>query len=134
MKLPDWEARLSALVTQAHARPFAWGVHDCCLWASDCVLAQTGMDPADGLRGTYATAAQALALVDELGGMPAIGDRTGAPIPALMALHGDIGLVRNGGREMLGLCNGTHWLIVGPAGLLVAPLSEAAQAWRVGHG
>ena len=133
-KLPDWETRLSAVVTQALPRPFEWGVNDCCLWAADCVQAQTGADPAADLRGTYSDARGALALVQRLGGMRAIGDMTGSPIPALMATHGDIGLVRHEDHDLLALCNCTHWLAVGPYGLVVLPLTLAVHAWRVGHG
>lgn len=133
-KLPDWEASLSALVTQALPRPFAWGAHDCCTWAADAVLAQTGADPAEGLRGTYDDARTALALVQRLGGMAEIGSRCGRPIPPLMAAHGDIGLVHHEGRELLAVCGGAHWLATGPAGLLALPLHLAINAWRVGHG
>lgn len=133
-KLLDWETRLAALVTQAHSRPFAWGEHDCCLWAADCVLAQTGTDPADGLRGTYADARAAAALVERLGGMAEIGARGGAEIAPLMATHGDIGLAEHAGRELLALSNGDHWLVVGTDGLLYLPVTAASRAWRVGHG
>jgi hypothetical protein len=133
-KLSDWESRLAALVTQAHSRPFAWGQRDCCLWAADCVKAQTGTDPAEGLRGTYATARAAMALVEQLGGMAEIGARCGTEIHPLMAMHGDIGLVQHEGRELLALCNGDHWLVVGPEGLLHLPVTVAVLAWRVGHG
>lgn len=132
-KLDDWEARLAAVVTQAHHRPFAWGEHDCCLWAADCVQAQTGQDPAAELRGTYADARGAIALVEQLGGLAAIAERAGPSVPALMAAHGDIGLVQHEGRDLLALCNGDCWLVVGPFGLLVLPLTAAVKAWRVTH-
>lgn len=50
-RAPDWRARLAALVEQRRAAPFVWGAHDCCLWASDAVLAMTGLDVAAPLRG-----------------------------------------------------------------------------------
>lgn len=132
-KHPEWEARLAAVVTQAHARPFAWGVHDCCLWAADCVQAQTGEDPASDVRGAYDNARDAAALIKQHGGMAALGVRAGAPIPPLLATHGDIGLASHEGRELLVLCNGDHWLATGPCGLVVLPLQLAINAWRVGH-
>ena len=55
-----WRQQLDALIASRMAAPFAWGAHDCCLFAADAVLAQTGEDPAAEFRGTYASAAEAL--------------------------------------------------------------------------
>lgn len=132
-KLADWESRLSALVTQAHTRPFAWGSHDCCLWAADCVLAQTGIDHGEGIRGTYADAREAIAMLDSMGGLDGVGSLFGSRIPPLSVMHGDVGVVRCGDRDLMGLCNGDHWLVTGTNGLLLVPLGDASMAWRVGN-
>ena len=133
-KLTDWETRLTAQVTQAHSRPFAWGSHDCCLWAADCVQAQTGIDHAADVRGTYATARESVAVLDGMGGLEGVGERLGKSIPPLMATHGDIGIVEIDGRDMLALCNGDHWLVCATHGLVTVSLEMASCAWKVAHG
>jgi hypothetical protein len=54
-RLELWPSRLDAVIQAAATRPFAWGEHDCCTFAADCVEAVTGTRvwPAD--FGTYTT-------------------------------------------------------------------------------
>jgi len=52
----DWASRLLALITERRSTPFAWGQHDCALFACDAVKVMTGVDPARGLRGKYRSA------------------------------------------------------------------------------
>lgn len=129
-----WRGRFDALVQQRMATPFAWGVHDCCLWAADCVLATTGHDPAAPFRGRYSTAAGALALLDELGGLHAVGAMAGPQCPPRASAVGDVGLVQHAGRDLLAVCIGAGWLAPAAAGLALLPLEAATHAWRVQHG
>lgn len=131
---PNWHQRLDALVGASLRRPFVWGEHDCCLFAADAVLAITGTDPATGLRGTYRTEAQAQALLQQLGGLQAIGARAGQAVAPLMAQAGDVGLVNDGQRDLLAVCTGPHWLAPCRRGLAVLPFNTASMAWRVPHG
>ncbi|WP_423144303.1 DUF6950 family protein, partial [Proteus mirabilis] len=39
MRHPQWTTRLPETLKNAINRPFVWGEHDCCLFASDCVIA-----------------------------------------------------------------------------------------------
>lgn len=133
-KLPDWAQRLDALVAQAQLRPFEWGVHDCCLWAADAVQAQTGLDPAADLRGTYSDAAGAARVLRAHGGLRGVAVRGGAPIAPLFAATGDVGLVRDERRPLLAVCAGIHWLAVTSAGLRALPFSAALMVWGVGRG
>lgn len=133
-RLPDWHIRLHALVQERQAKPFAWGEHDCALWAADVVHALTGEDPAKEWRGTYSTALEAARVLRELGGMEAMATRTlGEPIAPLMARVGDVGLLESCGRECFAVCNGDHWMAPGEHGLDVADLYAAKKAWRVGE-
>lgn len=143
-RMSDWPMILAALI-EAERRPFAWGRHDCCTFAADCVLAITGRDPLADLRGQWRTRTQALALLKRLGGLQqAVTDRLGPPLPnALLAQRGDIVLIaapdeaRPGFDQALALCTGQ--LLLGPAarGLgrvhLARPSggTPALAAWRV---
>lgn len=126
-----WRQRLDALIAARMATPFAWGTHDCCLFAADAVLAQTGEDPAAEFRGTYSDAASALGLLQDLGGLPAVAARAGDPIPPLCARVGDIGLVEYEGRASLAVCAGPVWLVPAEQGLAALPIDCAIAAWRV---
>lgn len=53
MRIEGWEARLAGLVEARRRVPFAWGTNDCISFASDAVLALTGVDPLAQWRGTY---------------------------------------------------------------------------------
>jgi hypothetical protein len=126
-----WRQQLDALIASRMAAPFAWGAHDCCLFAADAVLAQTGEDPAAEFRVTYADAREALELLTELGGLSAVAARAGDPIAALCAQVGDIGLVEHDGRELLAVCAGPVWLVPAEQGLAALPIDSATSAWRV---
>lgn len=128
---PDWPTHLHALVTARMRAPFAWGQHDCVLWAADCVQAITGIDLAAAHRGQYSTALGAMRIVPEGG----LGELVGQYLPPLdvrRAVTGDIMLVRIGGQDSLAVVNGGA--AVGPAehGLESVDLRAAVAAWKVG--
>jgi hypothetical protein len=131
IQLFPWSVRLDALIAARMAAPFAWGTHDCCLFAADAVLAQTGVDPAAEFRGMYVDARGAVALLTDLGGLQAVAARAGESIPALCAQVGDIGLVEHEGRELLAVCAGPVWLVPAEQGLTALPIDSATSAWRV---
>jgi len=47
------ELALSTYLAQCEGRPYAYGEHDCALFAAGAVLAMTGEDPAGPFRGRY---------------------------------------------------------------------------------
>jgi hypothetical protein len=132
-RLPDWQARLAALVAHAHIRPFAWGERDCCLWAADAVLAVTGNDPAIGIRGTYRTERAAYLILAAHGGLRGLGDRIGPRIRPAFAIAGDVGIVRATEKPMAGVCIGDVWMVSASSGLRAFPLGAVRMAWGVGH-
>ena len=84
---------LNEFLARARQREFIWGVHDCCLFAADWVLEQTGVDPAAQFRGTYSSEAEAQALIAD--GMPALIDQVmqrGEPpiLAVVMTAHGEV--------------------------------------------
>lgn len=127
----DWHARLILLIESRRSLAFAWGSNDCCLWVADAVLAMTGHDPAVDLRGTYCTARGATSALRRVGGLEGAGARCGAPIAALCAATGDIGLVHDSARGVLAVCAGEVWLVISRAGLAMLPLQSVQKSWRV---
>lgn len=59
-RLPDWPARLAAVIRDNWDAPFDWGEHDCIQWTGKCVGAQSGFDPLERFRGTYSSPIGAL--------------------------------------------------------------------------
>ena len=130
-RLQDWQSRLGALVNSRLAAPFAWGTHDCCLWAADAVLATTGRDLAGDLRGTYRTAGQAAEVLHRHGGVVGLAvARLGPVVPAALAQPGDVGLITVDHRHTLAVCGGAHFLAAGSAGLVSIPAAQVIRAWR----
>lgn len=130
-RLHDWQLRLEACLAERWAKPFEWGVLDCCLFAADCVEAVTGVDPAADFRGSYDSKAGAYRLVSRLGGFRAMaGARLGAEIPVAMAQAGDIGFVGDDSAGSMVVCGGAHWLGISEAGVAWVPVSDVVIAWR----
>lgn len=135
-RFQDWPRRLDEAIAVARVQRFAWGRHDCCLFAADCVLAITGEDPAAAWRGQYDNAAAGYALltarhkgdlaraVDEV-----LGERLGSPA---FAQRGDVVMVDTPGGLALGVCTGRYHVVpTEPEGLVTLRLSQAICAWRV---
>ena len=131
-RLHDWQIRMETFLHQRTAQPFAWGSNDCAIFASDCVMAITGQDPAPpGLR-KHRTAKQAYRAIERHGGLPAIATLAlGEPIGAAMAGVGDVVLVSAGKRDALAICNGATALTPSAIGLVPVPMAGARMAWRV---
>lgn len=133
----DWPERLVAVVQQAQARPFRWGEHDCALFVADCVKAMTGVDVAEGLRGSYQDRpgairrlAERFAVLDLRG----LGTRLfGAPIAPALAQRGDVALVMLEGQGSAGVVLGPTVAAPGRRGLLHVPLERAEIVWGVGR-
>ena len=140
-RLPGAAEALAALMAQRQAVPFAWGTHDCVMWAADAVHAQVGIDPASAFRGRYATALQAQRVITLAGGsLHAVATRAlGAPLlNPMLACAGDIGLVQGTAsadwpdRATLAVCLGAWYVAPAARGLGLYPLTAATAAWKVG--
>lgn len=129
-----WHLQLDAFMALRGRTPFNWGEHDCCLFAADAVQAMTGVDHATDWRGKYHTEAQAAVVLEQLGGLEKCGAMAGPEIPPLTVRAGDVGLVSDGQRELLGVCVGANWMVPAKYGLAALPLTAARKAWRVPRG
>lgn len=141
-RFDDWPGRLLALIAERRAVPFAWGRHDCALFACDAVEAMTGVDPAKGLRGTYRSAPGARRALKDFagGGITAtarkIAKAHGCPeVPVLLARRGDLAIVAtgqsDGPRLSLGVVMGEEVMVPGVHGMAAVPVGGARRAWRI---
>ena len=129
----DWPERLDALLRERAEWTFVWGVHDCCTFCADAVLAITGEDVMGTLRQRYQTAFEALGLTQELGGLKAaVSSLLGEPCDPAFCTVGDVLLIANDDREVVALCNGQTAVVVGMHGLITIPEPVVLAGWRVG--
>jgi len=142
----DWPERLLAFIESRRRTAFAWGEHDCALFACDAVLAMTGIDPAAWFRGRYRDRRTAYAALGDFLGLGAkaapraalgavcarLANSHGWPeVPSAFAQRGDVGLLDLRGRETLAICMGAVFVAAGPGGLVFIPHGHARRAWRV---
>ncbi len=135
---PDWPERLFAHVASRARTPFAWGAHDCVLFAADGVLAMTGRDLAAGWRGRWRSEIGARrVLARHFGGSleeaVSVGLGLGRPLPsARLALRGDVMLYDTPDGPGLALCLGAA--MAAPSrvvGVELLPRARASRAWRI---
>ena len=114
-RLPDWPARLAALLIAVETRPFHAHRWNCGRFALAAVLATTGQRPA----------------WRSLSSLEATADSAGFPrIPPAFARVGDVVLA--GDPPRLGVVvDGGRAAFVGPRGLVRAPLIACTIAWRI---
>lgn len=131
MRLPDWQLRLSEFGKARASMPFAWGSNDCCSFAAAAVEAITGSNPMRSVV-PYSSEIGALRRISEAGGMAALASQyLGEPRPSLMAGVGDVVLVVNEEREMLGVCNGVNVMAPGEHGMVALNMNAAIAAWKI---
>lgn len=128
-RLSDWRPRLVAYVEAVRARPFAYGSHDCALFAAGAVLAMTGVDLAADFRGRYTSLKQGLKLAR--GRHLAVLKLSFEAIPPAFAGVGDIALIGEVGFPAMGIFDGEMILVLREEGLGLMPRAAATQAYRV---
>lgn len=127
--------------------PFAWGAHDCALFAADGVEAMTGVDIAAEFRGKYSSEDGAVEVIREVCGLSAGVTPTVADAAAhcaelhglvelehpLKAQRGDLVVLEESDRMIAGLVHlsGRHIVAAGERGLKRLPISLVHRAWRV---
>lgn len=134
---------IKGYLSQPHR--FRWGGvagDDCMTFCAGWILAQTGIDIAEDLRGTYSTRSGAHAVMAASGGPLLFMGKRLACIPAQRTSapqDGDIGLVRMivGERpgdavvaEIGAIRFGPLWASISPAGV-IARRAEMVAAWRL---
>ena len=131
----DWPSRLAAALEAARDKPFRWGKFDCGLFAGDCVLAMTDVDPVALYRGQYTDedGARATMLALSGGGLRAVWNAALGPAMnnVRFAKRGDVVLVEVGGVEATGIVAGSRVACLSEAGLLMVPAHRIVAAWSV---
>lgn len=143
-----WATRAYDSFLRSRAKtPFAWGAHDCALFAADGIQAITGVDIAADFRGKYTTEAGALVAIKAICGGATVADaaaycagkhglkewtnKKGAPQP-LFARRGDLVVFEAPtGQLVAGLVHLSGCIVAaGETGLFRFPISKALRAWH----
>lgn len=132
-RLPDWPTRFAIAIESARNKPFEWGTNDCCMFAANVVLAITGVDPAQEVRGTYDSAITAATVIGRQGGLEnAISAVLGAPIDVRMAKRGDVIIYRpRDDWPSAMICTGIAMVGPGETGMVTLPVRMGDKAWAV---
>jgi hypothetical protein len=96
---PDWDKRFALVVAEHIRTPQAWGSSDCITRVSDVVLALTGFDPAEKIRGKYSTGVGAAKLLNRRNcdNVEQLLDKYFEPVGKLKAQRGDLVTVEDDG-------------------------------------
>ncbi len=134
--IEDWPERMNAVIEEARDKPFAWGEHDCCLFAADVVQAITGKDYAKEYRGKYKTMRGAYKLLKKKPLAKVLDSRfKRTPFPN----RGDVVLIPGSMvgsvQDALGICIGVKVALVSEGGGLdFMPYGGDMKAWSVRNG
>ena len=154
-RIKHWATRgYHSFLLERAQMPFAWGKHDCALFAADGIQAITGTDIAAAFRGKYTDEASAMKVIKEITRGSTVGDAAAwcaeqfglkewthaaaapgsAPVAApRYAQRGDL-VVFNApaGGLVAGLVHLSGQIVaVGEKGLYNFPISKAVRAWRI---
>jgi hypothetical protein len=135
----DWEDRLRTYLDRVRDDTFAWGTHDCALFAASCINAMCGVDPAAAFRATYTDPrGAALALREHGQGtlLRTVTNWLGEPSCIHHAKRGDI-VMRD--ARTTGVCVGQFSWFVGSLDqgtdkLTVIPTSSCEYAFTIPFG
>ena len=144
--MPQLDKHEASVSLEAHLysridTPFAWGVHDCCLFAADAIEAMHGVDIADDFRGKYSDQVSAMELIKTVTGGSTIADAaahcaskhgmTEHQFP-LMAQRGDLVVMKNGDNVIAGVVhlNGRHIVSISEQGPVRLSILSVIRAWH----
>jgi len=134
-RLQDWQPRLMAAVREGARTPFAWGEHDCCMFAAACVDAMCGGDLKGAIRGllSYTDEIGAYRAIVKAGGLDyLVTTFIGNPLPnPRYAQPGDVVLLVNEGRDVLGIVVGHAAIAAAPSGVVTLSLADVRAAWSI---
>jgi len=136
-KTEGWDIRLSEFLAENKDRKFERGVHDCALFAADCLKVMTGEDHGAPYRNKYKTLAGANKMIEHLGNTDLLAlacSVVGEPMENMnFASRGDIVAVKY--KRDIALCvidlSGRKAVTAGQDGLEYFDRPLWLKAWRV---
>ena len=133
MRTPNWKLALIQYVGESARKPFAFGSHDCALFAAGAVLAMTGVDLAAKWRGKYTTLNGGLLALKRAGYADhvALAAANFKAIAPAFAAPGDLAVIDGPEGAALGVVQGEGVYVLTQGGMGMLPLTHARTAFRV---
>lgn len=131
-RFPDWQERLRRYIHSVASAPFRPCLHDCAKFGAGAVLAQTGVDLADGW-GKYRSLEEGGKLLRQHGYRDhiALVEDLLPEVSPLFARAGDIAVLDNEQALSIGVVQGHSIYVTTMRGLNLVPLVQAKRAFRV---
>lgn len=132
MRIAGWEEALIAAIEHHAALPFAWGVSDCFLLASDNIAAVAGASPLAKFCGYKTEAGAAKKLMRT--GHADLGELFASILPEIppsLAQRGDVGVVLRNGRFSAGVFTSSGFASKAETGVIDEPITAVARAFKV---
>ncbi len=143
MRSFDWQSKMLQAVKARRNIPFAWGTHDCGLFACDITEAVCGTDFAAPFRGHYSTKLGAYKALRRYagGGLTKVAEKISREhnleeVQPLLARRGDLVLASvtiadtPNLRIALGICLGEKVAFASNPGFVLLPITLDYRAWR----
>lgn len=140
LRIDGWQKRFWAYLAAAREKPFAWGAHDCVMFATGAIDAVMGTDYyAQALvRYPYSTEAGAMGLMQQFGGITGLVESFLAPhVNWGQLTQGDVVLAMPTmlhGTAMETLCvhDGQQLVAAAPKGIQIVRFQYALHGWKIG--
>jgi hypothetical protein len=136
-RLWQWGGTPVTRDVDGHLTPFPG--EDCTTFTASWLRTLCGVDPAADLRGTYATAEEANAIVARAGGIvglvghriePLGWQRTDDPQDGAIGIVSAVSGVDQTLKDIPAIRFGPLWAVMGPRGAMVKKLDWTGVAWR----
>lgn len=130
-RLPDWGLRLGAWLASISSAPFAYGSHDCALFAAGAIEAMTGVDHAADWRGRYKTQIGGFRVLRRAGFGDHIALARSLCPPIRTPRPGDLAIIDTPLGRALGVVQGAHIYAPAEVGWGLVPRSAAIEFLEV---
>lgn len=137
VKKQGWEKRLADYIYEMRLEPFKRGVHDCAVFAGNCIEVMTGENVTSDYVAKYKNRKEGYDFLKALDvdGLAGIATKTlGEPLPSpSYAMRGDVVFIEIDEQEALGIVDlsGRRAVTVGKDGLAYYPMKHWTKAWKV---
>lgn len=129
---PNWEYELIRYIQRTKSVPFKVGVHDCVMFATDCIQAMTGEDLAEDIRGKYSTPIGAVKLCKKLGYSDVSEAISGRLPETSVPQPGDVAVFDDGEGYAPGILQSRQYAyVLTTSGYGLKPTTEAIKFFRV---
>ena len=135
MRSHDWPEKLYEVINESKHKAFEWGTHDCALFSCDCIKAMIDIDYAKNFRGKYKSEKGSWRALEKIEGVKSLSELAdkflGDRIELSHSGRGDLVVLMEENREVLGIVTGIHAAFLSPEGVQMRALNECKFAWKV---